>query len=583
MGQVLNAAVLPNYALSGSDLLCRTPDQAGLGLRLFAVAWTNQDSQTPEIIDGSYFSPSRPATEFNGDMNYYASAGQDREYHWPHATANLSGKLIRAQSTSNSPTHSWRQTAGATARIAASEDLSSSVIFPATGDYTFELTVTEGGFTHRDSVTFRILEAQDGVSGFLTRSVWFDISGREVEELREADPNLAFPHFEDLLPGAETPQNWADYYGTRLAGFVTVPKSGNYRFWVASDDYSEIWFDAKNGTGSQRIAHLRASSGFRNWDRRTSQKSDAIALQAGIAYPISILHKEYGGGDFLSVAFEGPATNGRELLSRGFLSPDHDAPIHNPEMTITAEVDRALLWPEDSLVLAGLVYDLNDGPQPLSYSWSTESAGVAFEAPESPVTQITFLAPGLYEISISATDGANTASDSVFVVVEDPLVPNAGGLLREAWVGISGWRLSDLTGSQHYGESPDFTDILPSFEAPTDWADNYGQRFSGFLQVPSEGDYKLLVSSDDQSEVWFNPNGTDPSGASRVAFTDRATGRHRWDRYATQQSAVFRLVPEQRYFLQALHKEGTGMTTLPSPISGRIFQNPSPSSFPERY
>lgn len=528
------------------------------GSDYFSVAWTNGDEQTPQLIDGSYFSPKTGSQPFDGDQNYYASAGRDRTYFWPHDATNLSGSLIKVQSTTNLPTVSWQQIAGATATIENPSDLNTAVTFPGVGDYTFQLTAQEGVFSHQDSVTIQIKEQQPNVSGFLTRSVWFDVSGRQVSDLLEVDPELRFPHFKDLFPGAETPQNWADYYGSRLSGFITVPESGNYKFWIASDDYSEIWLDRLDGSGPTRIADLRSSSGFRNWDRRTSQESGEMPLQADVAYPITILHKEYGGNDFLSVAMEGPATNGRELLSRGFLSPDQAAPIHNPEITVTCGVDRTLLWPNNELVIAALVYDLQDGPQSLSYQWSTQAPGVTFQSPSSPVTGISFPGPGVYEVKITASDGSNSAADSVFVTVNDPLVPNAGGILREAWVGIDGWRLSDLNSSEHYRDSPNFSDILPELEAPTNWADRYAQRFTGFLQVPVEGHYALLVASDDQSEVLFNPDGESSSEAYRVAFTDRATGQYRWDRYSTQKSDSFHLVPGQRYYLQALHKEGTG-------------------------
>ena len=524
----------------------------------FAVAWTKGDAGEPQVIRGSYFTPTGVTSEFDGDKNYYASAGRDRTYYWPHGQVELEGALLRVQSTANVPTHSWQQVGGPVAAIDDPSNLVSTVSLPGVGEYVFELTVHEGGFTHSDQVTVSVMPTQDGVTGYLTRSVWFDISGREVSDLLEADPELEFPHFEDLFPGAETPLNWADYYGSRLKGFVTVPVSGRYRFWIASDDYSEIHFDQRDGSGLQRIAFLNEYSGYRRFDRRSSQASQELLLTEGIAYPITILHKEYGGSDYLSVAMEGPGTNGRELLSRGFLSPSHAAPVHNPDITISAGVDRTLLWPEDSLVLAALVYDIVDGPQSLSYQWSSGVGGVAFDAPTSPVTEVVFPGPGAYEVTITASDGVHTASDSLIVVVNDPLSPGTGGILREAWNHIPGWRVSELTEADHYQDEPDFVDIVPTFEAPTNWADNYGQRFSGYLQVPAEGDYFLLVSSDDQSELWFNANGEDPSGAQRVAYAERATGRHRWDRYSGQRSEAFHLIPGQRYFLQALHKEGGG-------------------------
>jgi len=524
----------------------------------FAMAWMREGDNLARVIDGSFARPTVAAAPFLAARNYYANAGRDRRYWWPHDRCTLSGTALRTGSTSNPAEVTWRKVSGPAAGISGGTTLAPEVVFSGIGTYVFELTVSEGGIAHADTVTVKIEPPQRGVRGFLTRSVWLDVSGSTVDSLRAHDPALAYPHFEELLPGTEPPADWADFHGTRLAGFLTVPVSGNYTFWVASDDSSELHLDRLDGSGPQRIALLNGFVSRREWTRNASQRSAVIPLQAGTAYPIQVLHKEQDSGDHLSVALEGPATNGREILSRGFLDPLRSAPIHNPELTVALGVDRTLLWPEKRLTLAGLVYDLKPGPGPLTYRW-TGSRGVIFGSGAGPVAQVTLPGPGVHEIRLTASDGTNSGTDTLLVEVNDPLAARSGGILRQVWRDLPGSSLNDLKNSSAYASrAPDFTDVLPTFETPGNWAENYGQRLTALFSVPVAGDYVFLIASDDESELLFNSTGEDPVGAVRIARCPWAVGRQNWSSRPEQQSAAFRLEPGRRYFLQALHKEGGG-------------------------
>ncbi|MDB6139165.1 MAG: hypothetical protein JWO94_2237, partial [Verrucomicrobiaceae bacterium] len=434
--------------------------------------------------------------------------------------------------------------------------------FSGIGSYLFELTVTEGTFTHRDSVVINVTNQQQGVSGYLTRSLWFDVNGYTLADLYAYDATLGFPHFEDLLPGVEPPTNWADYYGTRLKGYLTVPTTGAYTFWIASDESSELKFDALDGNGLKRIAYLNNAVNLREWDRNASQKSATLTLTAGARYPLEAVHKEGGGNDFLSVALSGPATNGREVLSRGFLSPFKPAPVFNPEITVALGLGRTILWPTNQVTLAALVYDLTPGPKALTYKWSATSTKVSFDTATSAVSNVKFTGPGVYEIKMTASDGLTTSSGTVLVAVQNPLSPNAGGILREVWTGIPGYTLNDLRNSAAYAGKPNSTDVLPTFEAPSNIGDYYGQRLTGFLQVPADGDYVFLISSDDESELWMNITGETAAGATKIAYATSATGRYNWSRYSSQQSASIHLLAGKRYYVQALQKEGNGEDSL---------------------
>lgn len=523
----------------------------------FAVAWSRDGDRRPQLIEGTLLEPAQKTAAFDPTLTFYANAGRDRIYWWPHDRARLAGSWIQVLSSSKTPTGLWKQVSGPKATLLEPTSLTSEVTFSAIGTYVFELAISEGAYTHRDTVTITINKPFIAGTGAITRSVWLDVGGGQLSDLLTYDASLAYPHFEEQLPGVEPPQNWADYYGQRIKGSLIVPVAGRYTFWISSDDASDFQIDLKDGLGMRRIAYMdHENHAPRSWDDHPIQKSPEVELQAGVSYPLQVLHKEREGNDHLSVAMNGPSTNGREVISRAFLIPDHAAPAFNPEITVALGSDRTLLWPQSQIAIAALVYDLKQGPQPLSYKWSSTSAKVSFDSSTGPVAMVKFTGPGVYELKMTATDGTNTATDTMLITVQNPLAPKAGGLLREAWTNVSGYQIVNLTSSTAYAGKPNFSDLLPNLETPSNWADNYGQRLTGFLQVPVEGDYVFLIASDDESALWLNTSGEAAAGAQKIAFTTQATGRYQWSRYPSQKSVSIHLVPGKRYYLQTLHKEG---------------------------
>lgn len=523
----------------------------------FSVAWSREGDKLPKLIGGSFLEPVQSAPLFSSTINTYAAAGRDRTYWWPHNKARLTGTALRRQNNANPVTYAWRKVSGPTSVITTPSEASTDVSFSAVGTYVYELEVAEAGVTHRDTMQVNVLAAQPGVTGYLTRSLWFDVSGNKITDLTAIDPTLSNPHFEDLIPGAEPPTNWADYYGQRLKGTVKVPITGSYVFAIGGDDQADFKIDMLDGNGLTRIAYVDHGESARSYDAHPYQKTPALTLTAGTAYPIEVVHKEHDWNDHLSIALDGPATNGREQLSPGFLTPWRNAPVFNPEITVALGIDRTVLWPTSGITIAAVVYDLKQGPNAMTYKWSSTASTVTFESPTSPVTSVKFPGPGVYEIKMTASDGVNSGSDVMLVTVRNPLVAGSGGLLREVWMNVPGYYLTDLTNSAAYQKSPTFSDVLSSFEAPSNFGDNYGQRLTGCLSVATEGDYVFLISSDDQSELWFNATGETAEGAQRIANAPWATGRYYYGN-ASQVSTSFHLVPGKKYFIRALQKEGGG-------------------------
>ena len=99
-------------------------------------------------------------------------------------------------------------------------------------------------------------------------------------------------------------------YGQRVQGYLYAPVTGNYNFWIASDDNSQLWLSTSaNPSNAVMIADVTSNTGFEQWTAETTQQSASISLVAGQRYYIEALMKQGGGGDNLSVAWSYNATN----------------------------------------------------------------------------------------------------------------------------------------------------------------------------------------------------------------------------------------------------------------------------------
>jgi hypothetical protein len=139
------------------------------------------------------------------------------------------------------------------------------------------------------------------------------------------------------------------------------------------------------------------------------------------------------------------------------------------------------------------------------------------------------------------------------------LFSNLGTIYHEYWFGIGGNAVSDLTNIAAYPNNPSGRDLLTSFEAPNGFGENYGQRVRGYLVPPQTGNYRFWIASDDNSELWLS---TDDTSANKVkiAYVTGATNPREWanPNNPTQQSGLYFLQAGQRYYVEALMKEGVG-------------------------
>ncbi len=137
-------------------------------------------------------------------------------------------------------------------------------------------------------------------------------------------------------------------------------------------------------------------------------------------------------------------------------------------------------------------------------------------------------------------------------------VPNGGALMREVWTGLPSLSIATMTGNANYPNKPASREFISSFEClAKNWEDNFGTRVTGFIRAPISGSYTFAVSGDDVVELRLSTDASD-TNKSLIASTASATAFRDFAANPSQQSAPIQLVAGQRYYVELLHKEGTG-------------------------
>jgi endoglucanase len=115
---------------------------------------------------------------------------------------------------------------------------------------------------------------------------WTGISGYNIEELVSSTNNFTVaPSKTEVLNSIlEAPSNVDDNYGSHMKGWLVPPVTGNYEFWITSDDEGEFWLSVNDDPANVvKTCFSPWASGPGWWDRVPDQKSSPIYLVAGQA------------------------------------------------------------------------------------------------------------------------------------------------------------------------------------------------------------------------------------------------------------------------------------------------------------
>jgi len=242
-------------------------------------------------------------------------------------------------------------------------------------------------------------------------------------------PNTPASAYTAIFTNFETEINSGmNYYGQRVRGFVVPPLNGNYVFWIASDDASEL-FVSTDETPANRVptAWVNGWTDARQWTVESNQQSAPIPLQAGRRYYVEAIMQQGNGGDNLTVRwqlpnllFEEPMTavspNGTVIIPFDGTTASPGIYQHTPNLTVVEGQDAPLS-----------VLVTNHGP--VTYQWLLQGAKLAGAnalQPAYTVANVSIAANNgqVYACVVSNAAGAVTSPPIALTVISDTVPPN---------------------------------------------------------------------------------------------------------------------------------------------------------------
>lgn len=385
-------------------------------------------------------------------------------------------------------------------------------------------------------------------SGSVLREVWMGISGISTDDI----PLHTAPHITSFQSNLDSPQNFSNNYGVRIRGYITAPVTGDYTFWIASDDRSKLYLSTDENPINigDPIASVSGYTSWFEWNKYLSQKSEVKSLIAGNRYYIEILHKDGENDDNCTVGWLKPGQSGSvpsEIVPSSVLTPYVPAALPEKPTNLTAmavssqEID--LSWTDASNNELGFRLEIKkEGEEFPEFALITSNQTFYRVTGLVPETRYYFRI-----LSYNFT-GNSEYSDSTSAVT---FAASEGKISREIWTNITGTLVSNIPVST----PANIIDEISTLETPQQWSNYYGQRIRGYIIPQTTGTYYFWIASDDNSQLWLSPN-SDPASKVMIASLSDYTNWREWNKYSSQKSSPIYLTAGLRYYVEILHKEG---------------------------
>jgi hypothetical protein len=274
----------------------------------------------------------------------------------------------------------------------------------------------------------------------------------------------------------------AMYPGVTAAGTFTSNLSndgervryelGDIPLGILDFDYSDAWYPITDGRGaSLQIVNANAAPG--TWDEATS-------WQAGVPSP---------GTD--------------------------------PVFGVLAGADQDISLPSSAQLTGSAFPGSNSGTLTVAWSKVGGPGNVSFSAPANGTSQASFSAPGVYTLRLTASIGANTASDELVVFVQDTYA--AWALRNMLSTGPNGDADGDgIPNLVEYalGMNPNAISQMPALvkeNGKLTMTFTIPENLDGNVNVVAEVSSDLQIWSQDSADVTLEAIGNGPAGTTLKA------------------------------------------------------------------
>ena len=427
--------------------------------------------------------------------------------------------------------------------------------------------------------------------------------------------------FEPIFEGnskAQAPNG----YTSRLSTYFYPPTTGDYVFFVNSDDPGDLYVST-NSSASNAVMVAQETGWSNPWQWQavggngslTSMKrsdqwqapdgstpwSAGIHLIAGQPYYVAIIHSDGGGGNNCEATFKlisdpdpvnGTYSQMKGSLIKTYVSRCFSMGFSQPPTNVMAAFNgTATLTAKGATDSKSAIGDETDPSAQwtnnfIEYQWTRNGTPITGAnnstltfGPVSPedstanfVCQIRAL--GYVDNSLNPLW---LSSSAVHINISGSPVYETNFVLH-AYYGLNPPRNSIRDGT---AGNPDWLMAEPAFEASIDnpsLGNNFSDELIGFFIPPTTGDYVFFCNSDDGAELYLSTDNSAINKRLIAQETGYSTGPLNWglsngnavqtrsDTFVdpttgtTPYAAGIHLLQGQKYYMTIVHSQGTGGT-----------------------
>ncbi len=484
-----------------------------------------------------------------------ANAGSDLSVTLPVNNASLSGSgSVDGGSISS---YNWIQVSGpSSANIANANSASTSVTGLAQGVYVFQLKVTDNNNNSNTSNVQITVNSSNGLLPAVNPSN--PVNGINYNYYEAGNYNVV-PDFTAVTPVKTgtlnnfdiSVANRSNQFAINFTGYINVPTDGQYTFYTSSDDGSLLYIDGVLVVNNDGVHAL-------------IQQSNSIGLQAGF-HTISVGYFERTGDEGLQVSYSGPGISQQLIPSSALyitsnnnllpavnpsnpvnginysyyeasnytvvpdfttVTPIKTGTVNNFDISIANRSNQFAInftgyinVPTDGqytfytssddgslLYIDGVLVVTNDGVHPLvqqsnsiglQAGFHTISVGY-FQRTGDVGLQVSYSGPGISQQLIP--------SSALYIVSNNNLLPAVNPSNPVNGINYSYYEAST------YNAVPDFTQVTPvktgnvnNFDiSVANRSNQFAMNFTGYINVPTDGQYTFYLSSDDGSLLFID-------------------------------------------------------------------------------
>ncbi|GAA5480858.1 cadherin domain-containing protein [Haloferula sargassicola] len=326
---------------AGKAYFIEARHKEGSGGDHVAVAWQGPGISR-EVIPGRFLAPCSPVNRAPGVRNITLQVRGN-------AVTGATVGTVEVSDFNPLDRHTFRPVRGsgfplfdvdpATGRIFVKD--AAALEAAALGSYELVVEASDDGYPSRSgqgSITLNLIEASSIAVDGIVRQTWRGVDGGIAQLLNHP----GYPYHPDLSQTLDSfdagSQNF-EFYGSRIRAYLVPPTSGNYRFYISSDDQSTLELStSSNPNAATQIASVNSWTDPHVYDKEANQTSAERSLIGGRRYYIEVRHFQGVGGDNLSVAWTGPGISTPTVIPGSALDPFNinELPTWNGTSTFSA-------------------------------------------------------------------------------------------------------------------------------------------------------------------------------------------------------------------------------------------------------